>query len=342
MTPEDNKPTSRAATHPAMSAQIESKLDTRHVSYTFEPNLSVDAIRDVEGNQVRLMEHRAPKAMVDRYAEQMKAGAVFPAIVVNGRYELVDGNTRWTATRRNKRDVIPAYVCSDLSALEARSLSVELNQSHGLSMTEEEIHAFVVSAIQDGQVLDTKAYARMTGTKASTLARWVNAKHFQMRAERDGISGDGVATLSKSVQAALQVAKLTSVFVAVTSLAVDAKVSAVQLKPIITEANSAASEADALAVVSAARSERADDIKAIAAGFKPARRRSSGSALHIGGLLRFDVDDLLDVDPEKQPETFTRLCTLQERFNAVVEKATAIWVLPDLHAQSPRDYAQAG
>ena len=88
----------------------------------------------------------------------MKAGAIFPAIVVNDRYEIVDGNSRWMAAQRNRRETIAAYVCSDLSALQARSLSVELNQSHGLSMTDEEIRAFVTSAVEEGQVLDAKAY----------------------------------------------------------------------------------------------------------------------------------------------------------------------------------------
>jgi hypothetical protein len=334
------KTKSRTASHPSMSAQIESKLDTRHVAYTFEPNLSIDKIRDAEGNQVRLTEHRAPKAMVDRYAEQMKAGAVFPAIVVNDRYELVDGNTRWTAAQRNKCKVMAAYVCADLSALQARSLSVELNQSHGLSMTEDEIHAFVVNAVQDGQVLDTKAHARITGTKASTLARWVAATHFRMRAEREAIPSEDVASLSASVQAALHVAKLKSVFMAMTSLAVDAKVPAAQLKTVITEANSATSEAAALTVVAAARAARSEDIKAIAAGFRPASRRSTGSAPHIGGLLRFDVEDLLDVAPERQSDMFARLCTLRERLEAVVQRAAATWNLPEAQAPSD-DYAHA-
>src|SRR6202035_2156884 len=127
------------AMHPSASMEIENKLATRSVSFTFEPNLRISQIRDVEGNQVRLSEHRAPKAMVARYAEQMKAGAIFPAIVVNEQYEIVDGNTRWMAVQRNKKATIAAYVCSNLSALQARSLSVELNQSHGLAMTEEEI-----------------------------------------------------------------------------------------------------------------------------------------------------------------------------------------------------------
>ena len=334
--------------HAAASAQTENKLAARHVSYVFEPNLDIKQIRDVEGNQVRLSEHRAPKAMVDRFAEQMKAGAIFPAIVVNDRYEIVDGNSRCMAAQRNKREVIAAYVCSDLSALQARSLSVELNQSHGLSMTDEEIRAFVTGAVEEGQVLDPKVYARMTGVKASTLARWAAAKHFDMRAARDGLASDRLKDLADSVRAALNVARLKAVFRQVTSLAVDARVPATQLRTIITEANAAPSEAEALAVVARAREARSEDIRTIASGFKGAPRKSKSSAFHIGGLLRCEVADLLDVSPDKQAEMFTRMSCLQERLDVALARARVEWNLEDSpeaadHALSqPRDLIHVG
>ncbi len=313
--------------HLSASAQTESKLAARHVHFAFEPNLDISHIRDVEGNQVRLSEHRAPKAMVDRYAAQMKAGAIFPAIVVNDRYEIVDGNSRWMAAMRNKKEVIAAYVCSDLSALQARSLSVELNQSHGLSMTEEEIRAFITGAVGEGQVLDTKAYSRMTGVKVSTLARWVAAKHFEMRATRDGMGIDQLKDLADSVRAALNVAKLEAVFLHATMLAVDARVPAQQLRRIITEANAAPSETGALAVVAQARDARSEEIKAHAAGFKTARRKSKGSALHIHGLLRFEVEELLDVSPDKQAEMFAHMASLRDRLDGVLTRARREWNL---------------
>ncbi|MGH8574233.1 MAG: ParB N-terminal domain-containing protein, partial [Gammaproteobacteria bacterium] len=315
--------------HPSTSTHPESKIAARHVQFEFEPNLDISEIRDVEGNQVRLSEHRAPKAIVDRYAEQMKAGAIFPAIVVNDRHEIVDGNSRWMAARRNKRETIAAYVCYDLSALQARSLSVELNQSHGLSMTEDEIRAFVTSAVEEGQVLDAKAYSRMTGTKSSTLTRWVAVKHFEMRASRHGMTTDYYQRLSDSARAALQVAKLSSVFVQVTALAIDARVPSAQLKSIITEANAAPSEVDSLAVVARAREDRSDDIKAIAAGFKGARRKSTGSALHIGRLLRFEVADLLDVPHDKRAEMFTRMSSLRQRLDGALSRARDEWNIVD-------------
>lgn len=315
------------ALHPSASTETESRLEARHIQFTFEPNLRIDQIRDVEGNQVRLLEHRAPTDMVTRYAEQMKSGAVFPAIVVNDRYELIDGNTRWGAAARNGRETICAYVCHDVSALDARSLSVELNQTHGLSMTDSELRRFVTSAVQEGQTLDAKAYARMTGVKASTLARWVAATHCELRAVREGIAAERLEGISDSVLAALQVAKLRSVFLAATELAIDARVPSSQIKTLVAEANAAASEDAALAGVAAAREARSDDVKAIAAGFRSTRRRSAGSALHIGGLLRFEAGDLLDVEPAKQSETFERLSALRSRLEGVLSRAEQEWDL---------------
>ena len=273
------------SSHPAVSLQIESKLTARQVPFTFEPNLAIQTIRQAEGNQVRLSEHRAPKAMVARYAAQMKAGAIFPAIVVNGQHELIDGNTRWTAAQANDRQTIAAYICSGLTALQARSLSVELNQSHGLSMTEGEIRAFLTNAVQEGQVLDPRAYSRMTGVKVSTIARWVAAKHFEIRAADQSVETLDLECLSTSVRAALNVAKLTAVFQAVTTLAIDARVPAAQLKPIIAQANAAPSEAQALAVIAAAYEARSDEVRrtppassARAAGAAAPHRTSAGSS----------------------------------------------------------------
>jgi ParB-like chromosome segregation protein Spo0J len=324
----------RSHLHPSACAQTENRLDARHLRFAFEPNLPIDQVHEVEGNQVRLSEHRAPKATVDRYAEQMKAGAIFPAIVVNDRHELVDGNSRLMAARAIGRKTIAAYVCSDLSAIQARSLSVELNQTHGLSMTEAEIHAFATSAVEEGRAIDAKAYARMTGVKPATLTRWVNAKHFEMRARREGIGPERFARLSESARAALQVARLSAVFCDATDLAIDARVSAAKLNTLVGEANAAASEAEALAIIARAREARAEDIKAIAAGFRSSRRRSAGPAMHIGGLLRFEIADLLDVPPDRQADAFRRMSRLWQRLDGALARARVEWRLDDITGPS--------
>jgi ParB-like chromosome segregation protein Spo0J len=313
------------AMHPARLAQTEDKLEARHVVWRFETNLSLDELRDVEGNQVRHSEHRAPREMVERYAEQMKNGATFPAIVVNEYYELVDGNTRWAAAKQNKRTSLPAYVCENLTSLQARSLSVELNQSHGLSMSPDEIRAFVESAADAGQKINTQAYARMTGTKPRTLARWIAAHGFRARAAREGFPAEAIAQLRESVQVALNAARLKAVFTEATRLAIDARINAQVVQTIIRDANNALSETAALEVIASARATRAEDIKNLAAGFQPAKRKSLGPEAFIGGLLKFEPADLVDVAPERQQDALARMRTLHERLGLAIEQAAVAW-----------------
>jgi hypothetical protein len=313
--------------HSASSVQIEERLAARHIDYRFEPNYSIDGIVDVDGHQVRLIEHRAPTEMVTRYAQQMKAGAVFPAIVINERGELIDGNTRRRAAVKAGRSTISAYICRALTPLQARALSVELNQANGLPMDESELHAYVRSAVHEGQALDTKTCARITGVRPSTLERWKAQAQFEQRAKRCGISDVDVVALSESVQAALNGIRLTPVLIEATSLAVAARMPASAVRAMVTGINTATSEADAVAIVTAERAARAADIRAIASGFVARRRIGHRSAMHIAALLRFDVDDLLEVAPENREQTLARLRDLRDHASRALNVATRRWNL---------------
>lgn len=314
-----------APAHSASSNQVEDRLWARRIDFSFEPNHRIDGILDAEGHQVRLIEHRAPAEMVTRFAEQMKAGAIFPAIVINDRGQLIDGNTRRLAAMKAGNECIAAYICNGLSPLEARSLSVELNQCHGLSMTQDEIHLFVSGAVRDGQTLDTKSYARMTGVRASTLARWMAQANFQLRASRQDIPTAVVEPLSQSAQAALNGVRLTSVFVQLTTLAAAARISTTDLRSIVARTNSAASEADAIAVVSAERELRRDEIRSVATGFSAPRPRGQRSAMHVAALLKLDVEDLLDLVPTNRQETVLRLSNLRDHLDRAVSRADIRW-----------------
>src|SRR5215831_13448323 len=196
-------PRNSRTAHRAVSQQIEQMLRARSIEFDFEPNVLISEIRDVEGNQVRLTEHRAPKEQVARYAVAMKHGAQFPAIVLNDRLERIDGNTRLEARIKNGDATIPAHICHGLTPLEARSLSVELNQSNGLQMTDEEIRRFVDGAVQEGQHADIRSLSRMTGVTETKIARWVAETQFKGRAGREGIEERYVNALPPSTRAAL-------------------------------------------------------------------------------------------------------------------------------------------
>lgn len=335
------------ARHAASSVQIEERLAARHIDYRFEPNFSIDSIVDAEGHQVRLIEHRAPADMVTRYAQQMKAGAVFPAIVVNERGELIDGNTRRHAALKAGRSSIPAYICRDLTRLQARALSVELNQANGLAMDEKELHAYVRSAVLEGQTLDTKTCARITGVQPSKLERWKAQAQFEQRAKQVGIRDADVALLRDGVQAALNSIRLVPVLKEAAAVSAAARMPVAAVRSMVTRINAATSEAAALAVVAEERAARADDIRAIASGFAARRRVSHRSRMHIAALLKFSVDDLLEVPPEGREETIARLRELREHAERALSAASARWQLEagelaDDEPIGPVVYAEAG
>jgi hypothetical protein len=321
-------PRNSRTAHPAVSQQIEQMLRARSIEFDFEPNVVISEIRDVEGIQVRLTEHRAPKDQVTKYSIAMKHGAQFPAIVLNDRLERIDGNTRLEARIKNGDTTIPAYICHGLTPLEARSLSVELNQSNGLAMTEGEIRRFVDGAVQEGQHADVRSLARMTGISDGKISRWIAETQFKTRAEREGVDQRHIDALPPSTRGNLNATRLAAPFRAITQLAAEARMPAADVKKLVAQANAASSEQDALAVVAAEREARMAEIRAVGAGFSPRiTRRSNGSAQHIGGLVRFKVEDLMDVAPEKQFETFQRMRLLRDRLNEVVKRAEEEWDL---------------
>lgn len=314
--------------HPAMSQQIEQMLKARSIDYDFEPNVRIAEISNADGYQVRLVQHRAPKDQVAKYSVAMKNGANFPAIVLNDRLERIDGNTRLEARTKNGDETIAAYICNGLTPLQARSLSVELNQSNGQAMKEEEIRNFVDGAVAEGQHADLRMLSRMTGIPDGKIARWVAESQFVARAGREGVAAVHISILPTSTRAALQATRLAAVFRALTKLAAEAKMPAAAVKKLVAQANAASSETDALAIVDAERSARIDEIRAVGSGFLPRdNRRSRGSAQHIGGLMRFHAEDLLDVAPEKQYETFHRIKTLRDRLDQVMTQAEQNWDL---------------
>ncbi len=331
--------------HPASSVQIEERLVARYIDYRFEANYSIDAIVDVEGQQVRLIEHRAPIEMVIRYAQQMKAGAVFPAIVVNERGELIDGNTRRRAALKAKRSTIPACICRDLTRVQARALSVELNQANGLALDVRELHAFVRSAVLEGETLDTKTCARITGIPRSRLERWKAQAQFEQRAKRIGIHDADVGLLPESVQAALNSIRLVPVLKEAVALAAAARMPASAVRSMVTRANAAASEAAALTIIAEERAARAADIRTIASGFVARRRVGHRSKMHIAALLKLSIDDLLEVPPESREATIARLRDLREHAERAISAASARWHLDGDVSTKEADagfYAQAG
>jgi hypothetical protein len=121
------------------------------------------------------------------------------------------------------------------------------------------------------------------------------------------LSVDGFELLPEPVQAALQQSRLQSVFIEAARLAADARLNASTTKAIIRDANAAASEADARALIDQERQARAADITTMAAGFKRPRCRSASAAPHLAALMKYKASDFTDVPPDKVADAIIRM-----------------------------------
>ena len=103
----------------------------------------------------------------------------------------------------------------------------------------------MIGAVREGQTLDLRAYARITGTKPVMLKRWIKAEEARRRAARAGLS-DQFELLPEAVQAALQQVRMQAVFAEAARLAIDARLNTSTTKAIVKQTNAAPSEAEAL------------------------------------------------------------------------------------------------
>jgi hypothetical protein len=324
MMPNREEPETRRDTHPAASQVTERILMARRVSYSFEPNLALANLRvwGYDGS-CDASSSRVPEHTVNHYAEQMRRGAVFPAIATTDQFEVFDGIARYAAAVKNGDATIAAYVCFGVSPQERLSLAIELNQAHGLRMTDEEVREFIAGCVRHGVGLDVTTSARITGVKRTMLTRWITVERFWIRATKLGLSTDEARVIPDAHAVALSGARLDAVFAAAIDLATACTCTAAELRDIVTAANGAQSEIDAIAKVASARTERASDQESQT--HSESTRRRTTSALHVGGLLRFAVDDLLDVAPERQRDTFTGMCVIRDLLSAAIAAAEVNW-----------------
>jgi hypothetical protein len=208
-------------------------------------------------------------------------------------------------------------------------------------MTEEEIHAFVVGAVQEGQRLDIRAYARMTGTKPAKLKRWIKAQEARARAARAGLSVDRFEILPEAVQAVLQQSRLQAAFVEATRLAIDARMTASTTRSIVRQANAATSEVEALKLLAGERAARSADIKSFGAGFKAPRRRSAAAAPHLAALMKYEASDFTDVSREKIPGAIARMEMLHSRLGTALAELRQSVLVP-VGTAAPHEVGDAG
>lgn len=171
--------------HPQRDGALEADMDKLGITWSFEPAMAVGRV-DKErslANQARL--EPLNLATVEQYAEDMAAGDVFPAIVVEvqrtsreERLVAIGGNHRLAAARIAKRKHLAAYLVEGDPVALYRLMWSD-NRRHGLPPGNGEKLLAAVHLINQG---DTMAQAaRTVGISYAKLVQHMAATEFDRR-----------------------------------------------------------------------------------------------------------------------------------------------------------------
>lgn len=297
--------------------RIEQVLSSVSIKFRYEADYPLAKLISDEQTQVRFADNIAPKKEVDRYLDLLKAGVVFPPIVVLKDGRIVDGNTRWGAFQRDrKRVTIPAYVLDTSSPAIARRIGVELNAQAGKRMERAELSNWLATG--NGSVSEEDA-RRITGWSKTTISRVRGALQFDARRAKLNVSLQ--ASLPDEVKAYLNNVADPDVFRDLTILADEAGLKRSEVSALVSQVNDVA-KTDVQAareVVSGQRREAALRIQERAAGLRVTTPLYQQMAMHVGWIVKQGPSGLHDSNAYTAPRARALLESAVEVLREAIE-----------------------
>jgi len=194
--------------------------------------------------QVRSSEHRAPRDMVDEYANQMRGGALFPPMVATHNGRLIDGNTRKAAAERNNFDTFPVYLVKLPRPDFGPMIGAALNQMGGKRLTSEESYAAAEAMMREGY--SDEAIARTLGRSRSMVQNYRRENRYRDSADRTGVAA---LPVTRGVQRQLAEITHDEPFRAAVQLAAASKASPRDVQELVDKVEEARSEREELEII---------------------------------------------------------------------------------------------
>lgn len=286
----------------ARDPNVETFLDEHGLGWQYVPTLTlgdVDRKRSL-ANQARPFVQIDP-SMVERYAQAMKHGADFPALVVykhKARFVIMGGNHRLAAADQIGRPTFDAYVVTPHSTRSIEVATWGLNYLEGVAPGAQEARAHALRLMEEHGFTATAA-ARYVGMSPSYVQTIRREARMRERLRRCGWSG---RSLGKSIVLALNSIRSDERLRATFPLLdIAARVSPAHLTPLL----SAIAEAES---ITATEELVADAVPRLieSAGLtrrtaRPTSSPRSQLRVHLGGLRKvvsttpataLDFDDL--------------------------------------------------
>jgi hypothetical protein len=269
--------------------------------------------------------------VVERYAEDMARGDVFPPIIArrvgrSGLLVVLGGNHRFAAAHK-ARAPLAAYLigCSDEVALR---IAYEDNRRHGLPASDEERIAHATHLMAIGWTLTAAATA--VGVSVGKVQRSQQSVAANGRATELGVKG--FDALPQSTRWRLAAITSDPVFTAAAQLVVDAGLTTTEAFELVTPCNAARSEAAALALVDDARRAALDRVQLKAAGRTAGPRAPTTARVKLQRALT-EISILRPADvaastlPDQRADLHARVkavaLLLMDIDNAITESARA-------------------
>lgn len=183
--------------------------------------------------------------VAQRYADDMKHGAEFPAGVLSrhkGKYRVADFHHRLWGARSAGFTQVTAYVVADMEAFDLVELGNLLNRNHGVPLTENERFRQALWGLKLGRFKSVEQAARVLGLKASMLARRKRVRETKERAKELGIPELAFDTLKDSAVDSLSALRSPEVFREATKKALNKKLGVAAISDMVTSINAAPSD----------------------------------------------------------------------------------------------------
>lgn len=295
--------------------EIERWLDDLDVGWAYLDTLLLAAVdeRASMRNQARF--EALDRETVDRYADDMRRGDQFPAVIVRAKgkaFVILGGNHRYAAAKAARVPSLDAYVvdCSDETALR---ISYEDNRRHGKTPTAAERAAHAVHLVTLGWT--QAAAAQVVGVSQTTVSNALAVQAFAQRCTAVGLKPrDGLAD---STKARLMNVKLDAAFGEAVRLTADAALGGNDVGDLVAKLNKARSEGEALDLLREAREEATERIRRNIADDGRTGQRVAGRQSARARLLRV-LSELATIDPAD-----VKASTLPDQRAHVRDKLTA-------------------
>jgi hypothetical protein len=324
--------------HPARSSQVEDWLDGKGFSWVFFPEYPISRI-DVEGslkNQARIGTPLID-SQVEEYVTKMKAGEIFPGIVIAerasataGLADVVDGNHRvaaWTETRQTK---VPAYLISGAKRSEVILATMEVNTRHGRPTAPEERVQQALFYVDNGATAEQASESLSVDVKLVRAA--VALREVDRRASSNSLNLGAWSNLPETIRKRLGQISTDSGFKAAAQLAMDAKLSAGEVHQLVNDLAPLRDSDKQEQFVKATRKALAPEMGRRTAGITDAggKGRSPRTPRQRWNMWRGQGNNLPDaalivewIDPTEVPEFVSDVDAVMQRLAALREAALA-------------------